>query len=68
MAVRERDKKFDKDNAAYKRLRAEGLQPKGVDNSAMAEKLADHKSEIQLGHSLHKDAIKAFNRNVAPIV
>lgn len=67
MAVRERDKKFDKDAAAYKRLRAEGLQPRGVDQSAMAEKLASHSSEIQLGRSMHKEEVKAFTRELTPI-
>jgi hypothetical protein len=66
-AVRTRDREFDKDAAAYKRLRAEGLQPKGVDKSAMLEKMADHKQQVQLGRPLYQDELKAHNRSLGPI-
>jgi hypothetical protein len=65
--VRKRDREFEKDAAAYKRLRAEGLQPKGVDKSAMLEKMADHKQQVQLGRPLYQDELKAHNRSLGPI-
>tara|TARA_B100001175_G_scaffold284598_1_gene265130 strand:- start:157 stop:567 length:411 start_codon:yes stop_codon:yes gene_type:complete len=39
----------DKDMAAYKRLRKEGIQPKGIDGSAHMERAAISKYEIQAG-------------------
>ena len=66
--VRKRDRDFDRDAAAYKRLRKEGIQPRGVDKSAQLEASINHKTEAQLGRSLHKDEIKAFNRELTPIV
>ena len=65
--VRKRDRDFDRDAAAYKRLRKEGIQPRGVDKSAQLEASINHKTEAQLGRSLHKDEISAFNRELAPI-
>lgn len=65
--VRKRDREFEKDAAAYKRLRKEGLQPKGVDKSALLETMADHKTEVELGRSLQKDQVKAFNRGLGSI-
>jgi hypothetical protein len=37
---------------AYKRLRRQGLQPKGVDGSAMAEQQARDPLEIHYGHRI----------------
>lgn len=68
MNVRQRDKDFAKDAAAYRRLKADGLQPRGVDKSAMLEKAANHKSEVQLGRSMHSSEIKSFNREIGSIV
>ena len=65
--VRKRDKEFAKDAAAYRRLRAEGLQPKGVNKSAMAETLATHKSEIDMGRSLRPDEKRAFSRDLGTL-
>ena len=48
MEIRRRDRQFARDNAAYRRLRADGVQPRGVDKSYMAERLADNKAEIEL--------------------
>lgn len=62
--VRNRDKQFALDNAAYRRLRADGQQPRGVDHSAMAEKMATHTTEIMLGKSLTKKAQKAVTREI----
>ena len=60
--VRKRDRQFAVDAAAYRRLKADGIQPRGVDKSAMAEKLASNKAEIELGHSLHPEQVKAYTR------
>lgn len=65
--VRKRDRNFERDAAAYKRLRAEGLQPRGVDKSAMLEAHADHAAQVQLGRPMLKEEIKAVNREIAPI-
>lgn len=65
--VRKRDREFAKDAAAYRRLRAEGLQPKGVNHSAMAETLATHKTEIDMGRSLRKDEKAAFTRDLGTL-
>ena len=62
MEIRKRDRDFAVDNAAYRRLRAEGLQPRGVNKSAMAEKLADNKAEIELGRSLYSDEKDAYRK------
>lgn len=68
MDVRKRDKEFAKDSAAYKRLRAEGLQPKGVNKSAMLERAADHKAEVALGRSLTTEERVAHTRDLGAIV
>ena len=60
--VRKRDRKFEKDAAAYRRLRKDGVQPKHVDGSALAETLATHKAEIEIGRDLHPIEKKALNR------
>lgn len=65
--VRQRDRDFAKDAAAYRRLRADGLQPRGVNFSAMAEKLATHKSEIDMGRSLREDEKNAFTRDLGTL-
>lgn len=39
-----------KDAPAYRRLRAEGLQPKSVDGCHKLESLATHKAEVETGH------------------
>lgn len=51
-----KDKALDGDLAAYKRLRANGLQPKNIDGSASLEK-SDIKGQfdIDLGHIVPKD-------------
>lgn len=42
------------DAPAYKRLRRNGLQPKGVDGCARIEALASHPAEVETGR-LHRD-------------
>lgn len=60
--VRRKDREFEKDAAAYRRLRSQGLQPRGVDKSAMAEALATDKIEVEIGRSLHPTERKALTR------
>ena len=43
-----------KDMAAYKRLRKEGLQPKGIDGSSHLEKHAESKYEIKAGKTFRE--------------
>lgn len=59
--VRKRDKALVKDGAAYRRLRAEGLQPKGVNRSAELEARADHKFEIKLGRNMTRTEREVIN-------
>lgn len=49
------ERKWDADMPAYKRLRKEGLQPRGVDGAAMVEQQAQHPLEIEMGRPLGKD-------------
>lgn len=65
--VRKRDKDFVKDSAAYKRLRAEGLQPRGVNKSAALETMADHKIEVELGRSISRREATAHTRALGRI-
>lgn len=61
--LRKRDRAFALDSAAYRRLRAEGLQPRGVDKSSTLEVVADHKAEVMLGRSLSTREKNALNRD-----
>lgn len=65
--VRKRDKEFAKDAAAYRRLRANGLQPKGVNKSAVLETMADHRAEVAIGRSITPEERSAYNRNLGAI-
>jgi hypothetical protein len=49
------ESRWDKDMPAYKRLREQGYQPRGVDGAAMAESQANHPLEIEMGRPLGKD-------------
>jgi hypothetical protein len=48
-AQRESDRRFAKDGPAYKRLRAEGLQPPRIDGCAQLEAGAEHRAQIEHG-------------------
>lgn len=50
-----REKSWDKDIPAYKRLRAEGLQPKHIDGSASFEVGARDRIEIEDGKNYGRD-------------
>jgi len=50
-----REQQLARDRDAYRRLRAEGLQPRTVEGSAEIEATADHRHEIEMGHVFPKD-------------
>lgn len=47
--INQKDKVLEKDLDAYKRLRQEGLQPQAIDGSAVVEKRAEHKWQVETG-------------------
>ena len=47
--INEKDRVLDKDLAAYKRLRDDGLQPKNIDGSATVEARANEKWQVETG-------------------
>ena len=54
-AIDATEREWDKDMPAYKRLRGQGYQPRGVDGAAMAEAQANHPLEIEMGRPLGKE-------------
>ena len=50
-------KKQERDLAAYKRLRRDGYQPRGVMGSARVEQFANSKFEVESGHHLSSPAV-----------
>lgn len=53
-AANEREKRWAEDMPAYRRLRREGLQPRGIDGAAAAEAQANHPLEMEMGRPLGK--------------
>ena len=51
------EKNFTRDNAAYRRLRKQGYQPKSVGGSADVEQFATSKFEVESGHRLSSAAV-----------
>jgi hypothetical protein len=47
--INERAKNWDKDMPAYKRLRKNGIQPKGIDGAAQLESKATSAHQIETG-------------------
>jgi hypothetical protein len=47
--IAQKDRVLDKDLAAYKRLRDDGLQPKNIDGSATVEARANEKWQVETG-------------------
>lgn len=45
--INQREKNWQKDMPAYKRLRADGLQPKGIDGCYAVEALATSRHQIE---------------------
>jgi len=56
--VEAREKRWAKDMPAYKRLRAQGLQPKSIDGSAHLEARAETRFEVESGQVLPGQAKK----------
>ena len=57
-ATKRNEKNKDADMAAYKRLRSEGLQPRGINGSSHLEKHAGTAHEIRAGQVLSKGGRK----------
>jgi hypothetical protein len=49
----QRESRWDKDMGAYKRLRANGVQPPRIDGAAVLESQAAHRSQIEMGQVGH---------------
>lgn len=58
VAVDQTEKRWDKDMAAYKRLRREGHQPKTLDGAAELEACANSRLEIRRGRLYDNQALK----------
>jgi len=43
------EKRWDKDMAAYKRMRADGVQPRAIDGAARVEARAEEKYQVETG-------------------
>ena len=48
------EQRWQQDMPAYKRLRADGLQPKSIDDCATLERHADNQLEVEMGHLFTK--------------
>lgn len=55
-----KERQWDRDMPAYKRLRQDGLQPKSIDGSADFEKRAESKLEVESGTLLNKRQREQF--------
>ena len=60
-----RDKRWDRDMPAYKRLRQQGLQPKGIDGCADLETRAHDQFEIETGSILNAEQRKQAAEGIA---
>lgn len=71
VAIDAREKRWDKDMPAYKRLREDGLQPAHIDGSRQIEAQANDKLEVAAGRTYDKKQvnvlkeIKEFQRETA---
>lgn len=50
--IAQTENRWDKDMAAYRRLRKDGLQPKGIDGAAKIEGNAELRHEVESGQLL----------------
>lgn len=57
------ERQWTTDGDAYKRLRADGLQPPGIDGSAVLEARANHPVEVAAGRTFHPEAINIVTDN-----
>ena len=55
-----------KDGEAYRRLKKDGIQPKGTTNVAMLEQAMDHKVEAKMGRSMTKAERLNFTAQAGP--
>lgn len=55
------DKKWELDAAAYKAMRADGLQPPRVDGAYVMERSAKNEREISMGRPLDADTHAVFD-------
>lgn len=53
-----RDRHWDEDMAAYKRLRQDGLQPPRIDNCKVLERHAEHPKQVEMGKLYDPKQIK----------
>lgn len=56
-------KQFEKDAAAYRRLRSDGLQPERVDGCAVLEAKAKSTVEVEHGRLMPKQLVRAFEES-----
>jgi hypothetical protein len=59
------ERRWEKDMPAYKRLRQNGLQPKGIDGSAQLETRANDRLEVEMGHLLNKGELARAREGMA---
>lgn len=54
LSIRRTEKRWEADMPAYRRLRADGTQPKNIDGCAELEARASSRDEITMGHIFTK--------------
>jgi hypothetical protein len=54
IGIDSKEKRWGRDHQAYRSLRKQGLQPKGIDGSAVLADRAATKEEVQMGHLFTK--------------
>lgn len=55
IAKNRQEREWDRDMPAYKRLRRDGIQPKGIDGAADLETRCEHPLEFEMGKKLGKE-------------
>lgn len=69
-ALRVQEKSEAADMAAYKRLRADGVQPNAIEGSAALERDASTRLEVEHGHVVRNDRLRReweqAHRNAPP--
>lgn len=63
--VNERERQWDKDMPAYKRLRHNGLQPRKIDGCAALESQATDKLEVQMGGLIPKEQMSRVKEGMS---
>lgn len=57
LSIKRTENAWERDMPAYKRLRADGTQPKSIDGCAELEARASSRDEITMGHIFSKDQL-----------